>query len=49
MDRMEAVERLPEGEQYPVDFLPRQVPKDSAGQYFAVEEYFWASGECREL
>ena len=23
-----------------VDILPKQVPKDSAGQYFAVEEYY---------
>ena len=23
-----------------VDFLPRQVPVDSAGQYFSVEKYY---------
>ena len=23
-----------------IDILPRQVPKDSSGQYFAIEEYF---------
>lgn len=23
-----------------IDILPKQVPKDSAGQYFAIEEYF---------
>ena len=32
-----------------VDILPEQVPKDSAGQYFAIEEYFLKEPQISEL
>lgn len=37
MDRIEELLKAP---YWIIDILPRQVPKDSPGQYFAVEEYF---------
>ncbi len=36
----EAVERLLEEPYHVIDFLPAQVPTDSAGQYFAVEAFY---------
>ncbi len=36
----EAVERLLEEPYHVIDFLPVQVPADSAGQYFAVEAFY---------
>ena len=36
----EIVERLLEAPCWVIDFLPRQVPEDSAGQFFAVEQYY---------
>ena len=38
-----------EKEYYVVDILPRQVPKDSPGQYFAVEEYYLGKERLKEL
>ena len=37
---MEPVFELLEKHYWVVDILPKQVPKDSAGQYFKVEQYF---------
>ena len=34
------IEELLEMRYWIIDILPKQVPKDSPGQYFAVEEYF---------
>ena len=39
-DYDEIVERLLEAPYWVIDFLPRQVPEDSAGQFFAVEQYY---------
>lgn len=36
----EKVERLLEAPYWVIDLLPRQVPMDSAGQFFAVEKYY---------
>ncbi len=36
----ETVERLLEEPYHVIDFLPVQVPADSAGQYFAVEAFY---------
>lgn len=35
-----SIEELLETEYWVIDILPSQVPKDSPGQYFAVEKYF---------
>ena len=40
---------LLEGPYYLADILPRQVPKDSKGQYFAVDRYFRAPGRYQAL
>ena len=37
------VERLLEAPYWVIDFLPMQVPQDSAGQFFAVEKFFLES------
>ena len=37
MDRIEELLQTP---YWIIDILPMQVPKDSAGQYFAVEDYY---------
>ena len=34
------VERLIEAPHWVIDFLPRQVPQSSGGQFFAVERYY---------
>lgn len=34
------IDELLEKTYWIVDILPKQVPKDSAGQYFAIEEYY---------
>ena len=39
-DYNENVERLLEAPYWVIDFLPMQVPQDSAGQFFAVEQYY---------
>jgi len=35
-----SIEELLETEYWVIDILPSQVPKDSPGQYFAIERYF---------
>ena len=35
-----SIEELLEQPYYVMDILPRQVPADSGGQYFKVEEYY---------
>ena len=42
MDKAETIERLLQAPYWVVDILPEQVPKDSPGQYFAVEKYYLA-------
>ena len=42
MDQAERIERLLQAPYWVVDILPEQVPKDSPGQYFAVEKFFLA-------
>ena len=37
---MDKIEELLKTPYWIIDILPKQVPKDSPGQYFAVEEYF---------
>ena len=37
---MKTIDELMEGPCWVIDFLPKQVPADSAGQFFAVEEFF---------
>ena len=32
-----------------IDILPSQVPKDSPGQYFAVEKYFLQGDRMKEI
>lgn len=39
-DYDEIVERLLESPYWVVDFLPRQVPQEGGGQFFAVEQYY---------
>ena len=39
-DFNEKVERLLETPYWVIDFLPMQVPQDSKGQFFAVEQYY---------
>ncbi len=45
----ERIERLLTGEYCVIDILPEQVPEDSPGQFFSVEEYFRTSGRLQEL
>ena len=45
---MEKVEILLETPYWIIDILPKQVPKDSAGQYFAIENY-WRQEPQRSL
>ena len=37
---MKTVEELLQGPYWIIDILPSQVPKESPGQYFVVEDYF---------
>ena len=39
-DYNKIVERLLEAPYWVIDFLPMQVPQDSTGQFFAVEQYY---------
>lgn len=39
-DYDEIVERLLEAPFWVIDFLPKQVPQDALGQFFAVEQYY---------
>ena len=43
------VEELLQCPYWIVDILPLQVPKDSPGQYFAVEEYFLQGNRLKEI
>ena len=43
------VEKLLEAPYYVIDFLPRQVPADCGGQYFAVEAFFLRQPRKKEL
>ena len=40
MDEQELIEGLLEQPYWVIDFLPRQVPAESRGQFFAVEKYY---------
>ena len=39
-DRKVTIEELLEKPYWIIDILPKRVPKDSPGQYFAVEDFF---------
>ena len=39
-DRKVTIEELLEKPYWIIDILPKQVPKDSLGQYFAIEDFF---------
>ena len=43
------IEELLESPYWVIDILPKQVPKDSPGQYFAVEEYFLQEEQIAEI
>ncbi len=43
------VEELLEKPYWIIDILPKQVPKDSAGQYSAVEQYYLQKSQITEL
>ena len=43
------IEKLLQSEYWIVDILPAQVPKDSPGQYFAVEKYFLQEERLAEI
>ncbi len=43
------IENLLEQPYWVIDFLPRQVPADSPGQFFAVEEYYRDSSRIKEF
>ncbi|MCR4963199.1 MAG: hypothetical protein K6B40_04890 [Firmicutes bacterium] len=38
--QMKSIEELLNAPYWIMDILPKQVPKDAPGQYFAIEEYF---------
>ena len=46
---MDKVETLLEKEYWVIDFLPRQVKKDEAGQFFAIEQYFLKEEQAKLL
>ena len=43
------IDELLETPYWIIDILPKQVPKDSPGQYFAVEEYFLSKKQIAEV
>ena len=43
------IEELLQSPYWIIDILPAQVPKDSAGQYFAVEKYFLQDKMLEEI
>ncbi len=43
------IERLLHSSYWVIDILPRQVPKDSPGQYFAVEKYLREEKRMTEI
>jgi len=46
---MKTVEELLQCPYRIIDILPSQVPKDSPGQYFAVEDYFLQGDRVEEI
>ena len=46
---MKTVEKLLQCPYWIIDILPSQVPKDSPGQYFAVEKYFLQDRRLEEI
>ena len=46
---LERIEELLERPYWVIDLLPYQVPEESAGQYFAIEEYFLKDPQNRRL
>jgi len=46
---MKTVEELLQCPYWIIDILPSQVPKDSPGQYFAVEKYFLQGDRLEEI
>ncbi len=48
-DLQDRIARLMEQPYWIIDILPRRVPRDSRGQYFAVERYFLAPSRLRPL
>lgn len=49
MDYDRIVELLLEAPYWVIDFLPMQVPQDSAGQFFAVEQYYLQEPQYERL
>jgi hypothetical protein len=49
MNNDELIEKLLEKQYWVIDFLPRQVPVGSAGQFFAVEEYLLSRGNKERM
>ena len=47
--RMALIETLLEGPWHVADILPKRVPKEASGQYFAVERYFLQPERIREI
>lgn len=45
----ERIERLLQSPYWIIDILPEQVPKDSPGQYFAIEKYFLEGKRFAEI
>ena len=43
------IEELLQSPYWVIDILPLQVPKDSPGQYFAIEEYFLQDKQLAEI
>ena len=46
---MKTVEELLQSPYWMIDILPSQVPKDSPGQFFSVEEYFLQGDRIEEI
>ena len=44
-----SIDELLETEYYVLDILPYQVPSDSKGQYFAVEDYYLKPDRLTEI
>ena len=45
----QTIEELLQAPYWVIDILPRQVPKDSPGQYFAVERYYLSDPQLAEI
>ena len=46
---MKTIDELLQSPYWIIDILPAQVPKDSPGQYFAVEDYFLQDRQLEEI